>query len=98
MPLDDALRYAGQIAEALEAGHRRGIVHRDLKPANILVNKEGIKLLDFGLAQRLAAAATPDADDLTQTYVKTSERVIAGTPVCSQKPEGHINQEFCDAA
>jgi len=51
LPLEEALRYAGQIAEALVAAHRKGIVHRDLKPANILVNEEGVKLLDFGLAQ-----------------------------------------------
>src|ERR1700736_1940949 len=54
LPVEKAAEYAGQILDALDTAHRKGVTHRDLKPANILVTKQGIKLLDFGLAKQIA--------------------------------------------
>jgi len=52
LPLETALNYARQIADALAAAHEKGIVHRDLKPANIKIKPDGqVKVLDFGLAK-----------------------------------------------
>jgi Tol biopolymer transport system component len=76
LSLDLALKYAGQICDALDAAHKKGITHRDLKPANILVAKSGIKLLDFGLAKRSLQAAAGDA---TETIGLTREDTILGT-------------------
>src|SRR5439155_1461276 len=51
LPLDQALRVAIEIADALDNAHREGITHRDLKPGNVILTKGGAKLLDFGLAK-----------------------------------------------
>jgi eukaryotic-like serine/threonine-protein kinase len=51
LPIDEALRYAIQISDALDKAHGLGVTHRDLKPGNIMLTKSGAKLLDFGLAK-----------------------------------------------
>ena len=78
LPLDVTLKYAIQLASALEAAHRKGITHRDLKPANILVTKAGIKVLDFGLAKFEQSKAAV-ANDETLTRALTQEGSIVGT-------------------
>ena len=66
LPVEKAIEHAGKILDALDAAHRKGITHRDLKPANILVTKQGVKLLDFGLARV--------ADDHTLTMAGAVDR------------------------
>jgi Tol biopolymer transport system component/predicted Ser/Thr protein kinase len=76
LSLDQALKYAAEICDALDAAHKKNITHRDLKPANILVTKAGVKLLDFGLAK----VGTPlQATEGTMTMALTGKGEILGT-------------------
>ncbi len=64
LTVDEALRIAGEIAEALHFAHSRGIVHRDIKPANVMLAADGhVKVMDFGVAKRMVAP--PGAEDVT---------------------------------
>jgi serine/threonine protein kinase/Tol biopolymer transport system component len=81
LPLDQVLKYAIEIADALDKAHRKGITHRDLKPGNIMLTKSGAKLLDFGLA-KLTQDASPSGVPLSQLPTKdpiTEQGVILGT-------------------
>jgi serine/threonine protein kinase len=82
MPLEQVLRYAIEIADALVHAHRQGIVHRDLKPANIMLTPAGAKLLDFGIAA-LHQSGLPGSDlaglSATGAETLTEEGTIVGT-------------------
>src|SRR5665213_276627 len=78
VPLDRALALAIQLADAMDAAHRKGITHRDLKPANVLVTKSGIKVLDFGLA-KIEQRKTVAVGDATLTQAVTQQGAIVGT-------------------
>src|SRR2546426_456486 len=104
LPLEQFLRAAIEIADALDKTHRHGVVHRDLKPANVMLTKAGAKLLDFGLAK----ARPPALQDLSTLPPHrqplgtdagcrpiTAEGMIVGTVqyMAPEQLEGHEGHE-----
>ena len=82
LPLDQALKIAVEIADALDKAHRQGIIHRDLKPANIMLTKTGPKLLDFGLAKLRPQSGPVSMSGMTRMATRapeTAKGTILGT-------------------
>jgi len=88
LPSVDVLKIGGQIGDALDHAHRAGIIHRDLKPGNAVLTRNGVKLMDFGLAKVMSShkdadvgvgAATPISGRLRSAEPTTAEGMCVGT-------------------
>ncbi|HZO57975.1 MAG TPA: serine/threonine-protein kinase [Bryobacteraceae bacterium] len=90
--VEHRIRIARQILDALRAAHGVGIIHRDLKPANIVVRFDGyVKVLDFGLARRIATASAFNAEETVTTDVSAPGQLTGTVPYMS--PEQILGQE-----
>ena len=99
--LEEALRIASQIADALEAASAKGITHRDIKPSNVKVTSESrVKVLDFGIAR--SVAPTEIQDDVSTRSTGTASLPasggIAGTPpyMSPEQIRGQVTDQRTD--
>ncbi|WP_309669139.1 protein kinase [Gemmatimonas sp.] len=87
LPIDDALRIAGEVADALQYAHERGVIHRDIKPENILLQRGHAVVADFGIA---LAASKSGGSRMTETGMSL------GTPTY-MSPEQAMGSREVDA-
>jgi TolB-like protein/Flp pilus assembly protein TadD len=80
LPIDEAVRLATAIADALAEVHALGIVHRDLKPSNVMLTARGPKVLDFGIAAVRGAERMTEAGSLVGTPLFMSPEQMRGLP------------------
>ncbi len=87
LPIDDALRIAGEVGDALQYAHERGVIHRDIKPENILLQRGHAVVADFGIA---LAASKSGGSRMTETGMSL------GTPTY-MSPEQAMGAREIDA-
>ncbi len=96
LPLEQALRYAIQIADGLACAHEQGVIHRDLKPQNVMISPaDEVKILDFGLAKRFLPAGASESSVEPGLMTLTAPGVKVGTPAY-MSPE-QIESKHIDA-
>jgi len=96
VPLETAIEYASQIAEALAEAHRHRIVHRDLKPSNVMLVRSGVKIVDFGVA-KLRPAVVDDNSSVSTALPDTGRGTLLGT-LQYMAPEQVAGSEVDDSA
>lgn len=88
---EEVSRYARQLADALDRAHRAGVSHRDIKPGNLMVTRDGLKVLDFGLAKTETAEVRGE-ETQTVSAPLTGKGLVLGTPQY-MAPEQFSGQE-----
>lgn len=93
LELQDIIRIAIQVADALDEAHSKDVIHRDIKPSNVMLTKRGqVKVLDFGLA-KITQSNEMSSNSKMETQAKTQPGILMGT-VQYMSPEQALGKEI----
>ncbi|HXR36854.1 MAG TPA: protein kinase, partial [Candidatus Binataceae bacterium] len=80
LPVEEIRRYADQMSDALSEAHRLGVVHRDLKPSNVFLTRNGVKVLDFGIAKTATDPGLTETNAVIGTPAYMAPEQLQGKP------------------
>src|SRR6266516_744773 len=86
LPVEDAVRIAAEVGDALQYAHENGVIHRDVKPENILLSRGHALVSDFGIAKLMEERGSTEGPALTGAGPRTARAFVDALAIATREP------------